>query len=445
MAKRRSDSLPIPPVTAKKPRSHPTRRRRVVVDRISQLPDTLLVTILSLLPIKDAAGTSVLSHRFRTIWTTCPSLEISRVEFSNGCRFSEATNKCLQQHDTDFKLLRFSLNLGRTDRIVSVSMISSWLTRAHSLGLRHLSLHIFADPFGTLLPLILSLPFIQSLTFSTDTFGLDVVQPILPALFLLTQLRYLHLREDMHHSDLTLLVKAQTKLEYLFLEDVNVKNMNIQSQTLKRLKLTWSLYSPVEMSLTFPRLEFLYMNLCFHGMLNRFYGEMPLLKKAVLKISRLCENCMPHLSDILRSLVNVEELTIYVASMLIEARKRTFHPLVEQGQELQTFPNLRKLKVSVLFHDDSIQDLICLLHHTPALESLKLVHVDQPFNRKKNGWPSKLPRDAQGNNDRVYFTNLQTDGKKDVLIKLLSKKADPRGKRANNKVVPKNRSHVIVI
>ncbi|XP_078166487.1 F-box/FBD/LRR-repeat protein At3g26920-like [Carex rostrata] len=321
MAKRRSDSLPIPPVTAKKPRTHPSRRRRVVVDRISQLPDVLLVTILSLLPIKDAAGTSVLSRRFRAIWTTCPSLEISRAEFRNGWRFREATNKCLQQHDTDLKLLRFSLNLGRIDRIVPVSMISSWLTRAHSLGLRHLSLHTFADPFGTLLPLILSLPFIQSLSFSTDSFRHhDVVRPILPALFLLTQLRYLHLREDMHHSDLTRLLKAQTKLEYLFLEDVNVENMNIQSQTLKRLKLTWSLYSPAEMKLTFPKLEFLYMNLCVHGMLNRFYGEMPLLKKAVLKISRLCENCMLQLRDILRSLVNVEELTIYVASMLIMAR-----------------------------------------------------------------------------------------------------------------------------
>ncbi|KAF3322327.1 hypothetical protein FCM35_KLT13468 [Carex littledalei] len=83
MAKRRSDSLPIPPVTAKKPRSHPTRWRRVVVDRLSQLPDALLVTILSLLPIKDAAGTSVLYCRIHAIWTTCPSLEIARAEFRN--------------------------------------------------------------------------------------------------------------------------------------------------------------------------------------------------------------------------------------------------------------------------------------------------------------------------------------------------------------------------
>lgn len=56
-----------------------------MVDRISQLPDVLLVTILSVLPIKDAAGTSVLSRRFCAIWNTCPSLEISRAEFRDGC------------------------------------------------------------------------------------------------------------------------------------------------------------------------------------------------------------------------------------------------------------------------------------------------------------------------------------------------------------------------
>lgn len=73
---------------------------------------------------------------------------------------------------------------------------------------------------------------------------------------------------------------------------------------------------------------------------------------------------------------------------------------------------------------------------------------DQPFNRKKTGWPSKLPRDAQGNNDRVYFTNLQTDGKKDVLIKLLSKKADPRGKRGKQQSRSKKQkscnSHLVI-
>ncbi|ESQ45701.1 hypothetical protein EUTSA_v10011153mg, partial [Eutrema salsugineum] len=44
-------------------------------DRISALPDDLLVRILSLVPIKDAVPTMILSKRWRSIWTMVPALE----------------------------------------------------------------------------------------------------------------------------------------------------------------------------------------------------------------------------------------------------------------------------------------------------------------------------------------------------------------------------------
>lgn len=51
-----------------------SRRRKPGVDRLSKLPDSVLLHILSFLPIEDAIGTEVLSKRWKSLWTYSPSL-----------------------------------------------------------------------------------------------------------------------------------------------------------------------------------------------------------------------------------------------------------------------------------------------------------------------------------------------------------------------------------
>ncbi|KAL7260446.1 hypothetical protein ACSBR1_006164 [Camellia fascicularis] len=64
-----SDDLPLP----KRPKTR--SNRTTVVDRISMLPDSLLIHILSFLPtIEDAIKTDVLSKRWQYLWTSLPSL-----------------------------------------------------------------------------------------------------------------------------------------------------------------------------------------------------------------------------------------------------------------------------------------------------------------------------------------------------------------------------------
>lgn len=52
----------------------PTKRSKSCLDRISELPDSVLTYILSLLPTRDAVKTSVLSQRWRHMWALISSL-----------------------------------------------------------------------------------------------------------------------------------------------------------------------------------------------------------------------------------------------------------------------------------------------------------------------------------------------------------------------------------
>ncbi|KAG6431308.1 hypothetical protein SASPL_109387 [Salvia splendens] len=53
---------------------------KYVVDRISELPDSLILEILSLTQLKDAVATSLLSKRWKNLWTTItiPCLDLSQ-------------------------------------------------------------------------------------------------------------------------------------------------------------------------------------------------------------------------------------------------------------------------------------------------------------------------------------------------------------------------------
>ncbi|KAL6990971.1 hypothetical protein U1Q18_009091 [Sarracenia purpurea var. burkii] len=61
------------------------RRRESPIDRISALPDCLLLHILSFLPIEDAIRTDVLSKRWQYVWTYLPSLLFCFDDSVNPC------------------------------------------------------------------------------------------------------------------------------------------------------------------------------------------------------------------------------------------------------------------------------------------------------------------------------------------------------------------------
>ncbi|CAI9276254.1 unnamed protein product [Lactuca saligna] len=92
-----------------------TRKDTVGVerDRLSSLPDRLIHKILSFINIKDAISTSVLSSRWRFIWTSMPYLNFENL--NNERHFSNFISNVLSHCDNQ---INYSVNLvlGRTVR-----------------------------------------------------------------------------------------------------------------------------------------------------------------------------------------------------------------------------------------------------------------------------------------------------------------------------------------
>jgi hypothetical protein len=81
----------------------------IVVDRISNLPDSLLCHILSFLPTKEAVGTSILSNRWKPLWTLVPKLDLDEVNIKYK-PLTHIVYRILALHIAPF-LKKFSLRI----------------------------------------------------------------------------------------------------------------------------------------------------------------------------------------------------------------------------------------------------------------------------------------------------------------------------------------------
>ncbi|CAA0357175.1 unnamed protein product [Arabidopsis thaliana] len=115
-------------------------------DRISDLPDALLLHILSSLPTENAIATSVLSRRWRSLWTMLPKLKFDS-NFNpvfdddniDPSVFSENVYKSLSLHKAPvLESLHLSFE-GRTDSL----HVGIWIATAFARGVRKLVLDSF--------------------------------------------------------------------------------------------------------------------------------------------------------------------------------------------------------------------------------------------------------------------------------------------------------------
>ncbi|XP_078180701.1 F-box/FBD/LRR-repeat protein At5g22700-like isoform X2 [Carex rostrata] len=386
------------------------------IDRLSDLPDALLSTILSFLPTHIAARTSALCHRFRYLWEASPSLAlISRaLPQPQTDNFIAMANRALLSRNPSHPLL--SLHLDVSPCVQNASFLLSLLAKARSLDLRHLTIDFNFSNYLPILPIIFT---IKSLTFlSLDrlfVFG-NFQEFNFTSGITLNCLRSLSLGFfGADTTKLNPLLSQLSSLEDLHLDISGMSGLNLSSKTIKKLKLIITLsYRKLDAVLSFPSLESLHLE-TQHGLqsLSHIHGEVPLLRKAVIKLHDIHERDVSAVAGLLNWISHVEELNLH-----IKESPYAIPILLESEKDVPKFSNLKHLDVTLCFHEHNLAAFIMMLHNCPVLKSLKLVHE----NRKRKDWGSKLPRNADGNYRYAYFRNLHLEEDHKEFMKFLSKK-----------------------
>ncbi|KAG7560621.1 F-box domain [Arabidopsis thaliana x Arabidopsis arenosa] len=111
------------------------------IDRISELPDALLLKILSFLPTNIVVATSVLSKQWRSLWKLVPNLEFDSEDYeSEHYTFSEIVCKSFNSHKAPV-LESFRLQFGSEE--LNFVDIGLWVGIAFSRHLRELVLDFY--------------------------------------------------------------------------------------------------------------------------------------------------------------------------------------------------------------------------------------------------------------------------------------------------------------
>ncbi|KAI9108007.1 hypothetical protein K1719_020880 [Acacia pycnantha] len=119
------------------------RTKAEVRDRISDLPDSLLLHILSFLPAKEAIATSLLSKRWRALWFSLPTLEFRRQDFQRFTFFHQFVEKMLELVDLKaVKKFVFECAYYKSHDYFIPQRMSDWINAVITNKVEHLELDL---------------------------------------------------------------------------------------------------------------------------------------------------------------------------------------------------------------------------------------------------------------------------------------------------------------
>lgn len=114
------------------------------VDRLSALPEEVLSHIHSLMPMKLAVRTSILSKRWRYSWTLATNLEFNDIQSIHAldCYYQFVDRAFEHRKTSQVKLFRLRLEF--YNNWYSLTHLSNWISEAVGLNVCELDLLITA-------------------------------------------------------------------------------------------------------------------------------------------------------------------------------------------------------------------------------------------------------------------------------------------------------------
>ncbi|KAL8039158.1 hypothetical protein ABFX02_10G016800 [Erythranthe guttata] len=359
-------------------------KKRVVgnYDRISQLPDDILIDILSFLSINEAARTSVLSSRWINLWKHTPSLNFdalsalrNKIQESSDWRkllkterrnYRRWVNSVLRSHkSTTLKefIIRFDLNNSYK------SSIARWLDFAFARQVQTLELDLgiysnclFSGEFlydrrsvGAPKSMVVGFKSLKSLT-----------------------LRYI----DMTGGDIECILHNCPLLEQLVVHGAQrMSNLEVcgSSLVLKHLKIV-NCYDFISLKVSAPRLTSLTVKMFEELLLE----HVPMLTEVSLR----CDSCSISIKRVFSQLsCCISQLKVLCLELIC------LQYSIEQPIELCEFPEMPKLNKLVIkccaTGDESLVRLTAFMRAFPYLEEFVLKYEWYRFPRE-----DKVMKDA---------------------------------------------------
>ncbi|OVA07742.1 F-box domain [Macleaya cordata] len=221
-------------------------------DRISNLPDTLIHQILSFIDMNYAVQTSVLSRRWRYLWTSIPTLnfdsnllQLPETRYTNVEAFIDFVDRVLMLRDSS-DIQRFNLHFFGTEDADydSTSRVNTWILAAVRRNVQELLLRVSLWEYQTFQfpPSLFTCKSLTKLELSLGDMSESEFIP--PKSMDLPMLKSLELcGVSIYDEKFTdMLFSSCPVLESLIIKDCRLNLNNISTLKLKHFKLEYEYY-----------------------------------------------------------------------------------------------------------------------------------------------------------------------------------------------------------
>ncbi|XP_059449082.1 putative F-box/FBD/LRR-repeat protein At4g03220 [Corylus avellana] len=410
------------------------------IDRITDLPDAVLHHILSLLSIKSIAQTSLLSRRWRSLWSSFPDLDFSTINpnplssknLAKTSHSSSATGmdfiaQVLALHDkhSDIRILRFRAHL-------SFSRLNGLIRRAIRLNVQQLDVEFATDDYFNIPRSVLASESLRVFKLKSHCPGFHLP----PSSVMRDGFR------SLHTLSLSLVVLYnQPSLVDLFSDSSfpNLKKLNLDACFgLKHLSVgcraleDFSLENCFELqglNISGPKMERVRVSYCFDAYSEKSWVKInaPRLRILRWEYNSITDNCALENLSLLREVsigfiilhedINFEKIQS-VSNLLsglshahcLKFESKCFEILSINNYfavYLQPFHNLKSLELHTSFNKNNVLGIACLFRSSPTLHTL-ILKINNDYNMERREWNRDLWDMSSSEEEQFWESQTQT-------------------------------------